>query len=91
MTQRSIKETKEALAFAIVVTEIIAAELADGFQPLKDVSAAVNKLSTPENIAKLQAAVDGAPDIDDELKDTNLGEKFELLTLFLAAFRKIAG
>ena len=87
---KTIKETEEALAFVVTLVEVIAPELKDGFQPVKDVSVILGKLSLPENVAKLQAAIDGAGEIPAEAADFGFGESFKLLTLFLAAFKKLA-
>jgi hypothetical protein len=87
---KTIKETKEALAFVIAVIEIVAPELKDGFQPVKDLSVIVGKLSQPESIAKLEAAIQGAGDIPAEASDVGFGEGFELLALVLAAVKKLA-
>jgi hypothetical protein len=86
---KSIKETKEVVAFIECLGVILAGELQDGFQPLEDVPAALGKLALPENVKKLQDAVQGSGDVVDELKDTSYGEAIEFLFLFLAAVKKI--
>lgn len=85
---QGIKETKEALAFVVALIEAVAPELKDGFQ-VADVSTVVSKLALPENIAKLEAAVQGANLIGAEAQDIGIGEGFELLALVLGALKKI--
>lgn len=85
---QGIKETKEALAFVVTLVEIVAPELKDGFQG-KDLEAIVSKLALPENIAKLEAAVQGANLIGVEAQDIGVGEGFELLALLLGALKKL--
>lgn len=75
-----IKETKELLAALSELLKALGPIFKDGFQAGQDIPALLALLVSNEDLkVKLQAAVDSAAKIPEEVKDLSLSEDLELL------------
>ena len=95
--KQGIKETQEMLVAVLKVAEVLGPILSDGFQAGADLSAVFAKFSSDDTLkAKVAAAADKANLVPSELKDLDLAEGLQLLTVALpeimaviAAWKKI--
>jgi hypothetical protein len=78
---KGIKETKEVLKLALVLSVMIKDELKDGAQ-FFDLLAIVGKIqASPEKKAMIDAAMKDVSLVSEEVKDISFAEGFELLGL----------
>jgi hypothetical protein len=85
-----IKEFKEALIGAQELSILIIKNLKDGLQIGQDVAAVVTALLSDEALkAALSSAADGISKVPSELKDIDLAEVIELVSLEVAYVPKI--
>lgn len=85
-----IKETKEAVAGVMELAVLLAARLKDGVQ-LGDVVAVYDKLKDDAEFqAKLLAAYGGVGAVPAEVKDLDLMESVELVTVIVPYVPKVA-
>lgn len=79
--QQGVKETKEALVGMLALAVVLTKHFKDGVQVGKDFAAIYAEIvSSPDLKEKLEVAYEGYNLIDDELKDVDLKESFELLS-----------
>lgn len=78
--KQGIKETKEAMIGVLVLATLLSKHLKDGFQLGKDATAIWLEIQSNDELKnQFVAAYEGYNMIDDELKDIDLKESFELV------------
>lgn len=86
-----IKETKEAILAITILGAFVAERAKDGFK-LDDLTALVSKFVLDADFkAKLEAGVNGLDKVGGELKDLDIAEIVELLTIVPELLKLLEG
>lgn len=89
MPSTGIKELKEVVILGFALAGIVKELAKDGLQP-SDALALAEKLTAPEVVAKIQAAVEGVAALPAEAADFSLVEGLELSRYVIGEIKKLA-
>lgn len=88
-TKPAFKETKELLALGFFVASVAKARVADGLDP-SDLVPFLESLTSPECIAALKLALEGAKDIPGEAQGADIYQSLELLGFVVSEVKKLS-
>lgn len=82
--KKGIKETQEMLLAVLEVAKVLGPILKDGFQAGQDLAAIFAQFAVNQELKdKIEAAADKADQVSSEVKDLDIAETLQLLTVAL--------